>query len=134
MEQMYCPHCGREVQVPPDLFGSLVRCPLCRGEFVAPEFASSFSRRESPREEPSVESQPGPSRSGGEFPGAPTEGSPLACPWCGARGPHRTVSETSLIGWVVFVVLIFTCLPLCWIGLLIQEPKRYCRTCYARLP
>ena len=35
--------------------------------------------------------------------------------------------EIAVGGWVVFAVLIFFCIPLCWIGLLITEDKRKCR-------
>lgn len=30
-----CPHCGRQVSIPEELFGRAVRCPLCGGQFAA---------------------------------------------------------------------------------------------------
>lgn len=42
-------------------------------------------------------------------------------------------SKISQDGWVVFIVLLFFCLPLCWIGLLMRQETRVCPVCRAVL-
>lgn len=39
------------------------------------------------------------------------------------------VEKVSQNGWIVFVVLVFTCLPLCWIGLLMKTQVPQCPNC-----
>lgn len=57
----------------------------------------------------------------------------LLCPYCGARAPTTVKSKISTGGWVVFAVLVFACLPLCWLGLLINEDYRLCGACGMKL-
>jgi hypothetical protein len=51
------------------------------------------------------------------------------CPFC--QQPARTIAveQISTAGWVIFAVLIMTCIPLCWIGLLMKETKQKCSRC-----
>jgi hypothetical protein len=38
----------------------------------------------------------------------------------------------STVGWVVFVILLLACFPLCWIAVFITEPYRQCSQCRIR--
>lgn len=51
------------------------------------------------------------------------------CPFCQSPYPPFVVQKVSGAGWVVFVLLILLCVPLCWIGLLIKEDHRVCSSC-----
>jgi lipopolysaccharide-induced tumor necrosis factor-alpha factor len=55
------------------------------------------------------------------------------CPYCRSTEPPLIYSRISAAGWVVFVVMLLFCLPLFFIGLLMQEEYRVCRVCRARL-
>lgn len=44
-----------------------------------------------------------------------------------------TRKKTSGAGWAVFVILIFVCFVLCWVGLLIGEEERKCGACGSRV-
>jgi DNA-directed RNA polymerase subunit RPC12/RpoP len=54
------------------------------------------------------------------------------CPRCGSEAPPLKTRRISTAGWVTFGVLMFLCLPLFWIGLLIQEDYFSCPACGAR--
>ncbi|HEV3258465.1 MAG TPA: LITAF-like zinc ribbon domain-containing protein [Gemmataceae bacterium] len=51
------------------------------------------------------------------------------CPFCGSRHPPTFRPVISTAGWVVFVVLLIFCLPLCVIGLFIKADQRVCSDC-----
>lgn len=51
------------------------------------------------------------------------------CPYCQSPYPPLLVQKVSGGGWVVFVLLLLVCIPLCWIGLLIKDEYRICATC-----
>lgn len=55
------------------------------------------------------------------------------CPRCGTTTPPIINKKISTGGWVVFVVLLFMCLPLFWIGFLIKDEERICPMCSTRL-
>lgn len=55
------------------------------------------------------------------------------CPYCGSDETPFLRSQISGAGWAVFVIMIFLCFPLCFIGLLITEEYRVCRDCGVRL-
>src|SRR6185295_6183709 len=58
----------------------------------------------------------------------------FGCPFCHSTYPPHVMQRIFSAGWVVFVVLLLTCLPLCWIGLLIKENYRVCASCRMLLP
>lgn len=59
-----------------------------------------------------------------------TDGSQFRCPYCGSNLPPSTVSKVSSAGWVFFwVLLLFLCFPLFWIGLLIKDHFSMCSAC-----
>ena len=55
------------------------------------------------------------------------------CPFCQTTLLPVASQQISTAGWVTFAVLLFTCLPLFWIGLLMKEEQRHCRQCGMRL-
>lgn len=124
-----CPHCHDEVRIPPDLFGSLVRCPLCYCEFVAPTRFASFA------EAPEQSYQPGSEDYAEEKLSVENKRQPdkpapaFSCPHCGATDQPRITNRISQAGWIVFAILLVFFWPLFWIGLLMKEQVKYCRGC-----
>ncbi|HEX8144222.1 MAG TPA: LITAF-like zinc ribbon domain-containing protein [Pyrinomonadaceae bacterium] len=55
------------------------------------------------------------------------------CPRCGAAYLPIVESKVSSEGMLIFVLLLFFCLPLCWIGLLMKQETRVCPVCHANL-
>jgi hypothetical protein len=55
------------------------------------------------------------------------------CPFCHSNVPPEVKSKISTAGWVIFVVLLIACFPLCIIGLFIKEDYRVCRSCGIKL-
>lgn len=53
----------------------------------------------------------------------------FTCPYCQTHRPPRVASKISVAGWVLFVVLLLTCFPLCIIALFITENYRICSSC-----
>ena len=52
------------------------------------------------------------------------------CPFCRYAGPLRLEEQVSTPGWIVFAVLLFTCLPLFWVPLIfMKEQVRKCGGC-----
>ena len=55
------------------------------------------------------------------------------CPYCGTDELPVVKSQISTGGWIVFAVMLVTCFPLFWIGLLIKEDYRECYDCGVQL-
>jgi hypothetical protein len=55
------------------------------------------------------------------------------CPFCHSRLPPVIQNKVSTTGWVVLVVMLLFCFPLFWVGLLIKEDYRVCRSCGIKL-
>jgi len=55
------------------------------------------------------------------------------CPRCGAAYLPTVEKKISSEGWVIFILLLFFCIPLCWIGLLMKQEHRVCPVCHADL-
>ncbi len=51
------------------------------------------------------------------------------CPYCQSHSPPVQKQKISTAGWILFVILLLACFPLCWIGLLIKEDYRSCSFC-----
>ena len=51
------------------------------------------------------------------------------CPYCKSEETPLVRTRISTGGWVVFGVMMFTCFPLFWIGLLMKEDYRECYDC-----
>lgn len=60
----------------------------------------------------------------------------FTCPFCRHQGLPIRNKKVSSSGWIVFVLLILFCIPLCWLPFVIdglQEEERKCARCGARL-
>jgi RNA polymerase subunit RPABC4/transcription elongation factor Spt4 len=55
------------------------------------------------------------------------------CPRCGTTYLPIVESKISQDGWVVFILLLFFCFPLFWIGLMMKQETRICPMCRAAL-
>lgn len=55
------------------------------------------------------------------------------CPYCQSTLPPLVVEDVSTAGWVTLSVMLLFCFPLFWIGLLMKEEYRRCRSCGVRL-
>ena len=51
------------------------------------------------------------------------------CPFCSQEGPPMVTKKMSTGGWVLFAVLVFFCVPLCWLPFVIDGWKEEVRTC-----
>jgi lipopolysaccharide-induced tumor necrosis factor-alpha factor len=60
----------------------------------------------------------------------------FTCPFCRFQGPPIVERKLSQNGWIVFVLLLIFCLPLCWLPFVIdgcKEDQRKCASCGTRL-
>jgi RNA polymerase subunit RPABC4/transcription elongation factor Spt4 len=64
---------------------------------------------------------------------APQATAGYKCPRCGSGYLPIVEKKISSDGWVIFILLLFFCVPLCWIGLLIKQESRVCPVCHAQL-
>jgi lipopolysaccharide-induced tumor necrosis factor-alpha factor len=58
------------------------------------------------------------------------------CPYCNNEAPPIVTKEMSTGGWVLFIVLLLFCLPLCWLPFVLdgcKEEKRKCSSCGTKL-
>jgi RNA polymerase subunit RPABC4/transcription elongation factor Spt4 len=55
------------------------------------------------------------------------------CPRCGTTYLPIVETKISQDGWVVFILLLFFCFPLFWIGLMMKQETRICPMCRASL-
>jgi hypothetical protein len=55
----------------------------------------------------------------------------LKCPFCGQEGVPVVSKQISAVGWVLFVVLLIMCIPLCWIPFVVDGCKEDVRKCAA---
>lgn len=78
---------------------------------------------------------PGPQPFAQPAPFAPPQVAPtgFTCPYCKSKQLPVSVEKISQGGWIVFVIMILFCFPLFWIGLLMKETERYCRSCGMKL-
>lgn len=122
-----CPSCHHELQVPDELLGRVVKCPVCERMFSTPatiEEAAPDVRTASPDT-----ATPAKAPTDKPLPGA--EG--FRCPFCQSTAKPLVREKISVGGWVVFAVMLFMCFPLFWIGLLMKDTYHVCRTCGIQL-
>lgn len=64
---------------------------------------------------------------------APPNSAGYKCPRCGAAYLPMIEKRISSEGWLIFVLMLFFCFPLFWIGLLMKQEYRVCPVCHASL-
>ncbi len=148
-----CPHCETRASAPEDSAGKTLSCPHCHNPFTVPvpprtedaplrhqEAPLPPPTRRSPMWDEEERDRPSryrddhddrPRRRDEDYEDRPRRG--FRCPYCGTSEPPVIRQQISVAGWVVFAVMLFVCLPLFFIGLLMNEDVRYCRDCGARL-
>jgi len=107
--EVSCPWCGAIIPFTADEAGTSGRCPGCHQGILFPD--TSFAPTPAPR-----------SRSTSE-----------ACRVCGSTAPLRRVSETSIGGWIVFAVMLLTCIPASPFALFIKDRWAVCSRCGCRV-
>jgi DNA-directed RNA polymerase subunit M/transcription elongation factor TFIIS len=145
-----CRTCGRTLKAKDEYAGRMVQCGSCGLEQIVPEgrvgqkddlptalpadSPESVSKNATPFAEPVAsyqaphitiqmpKDQPSPRRRKG-----------FECPYCHTDEYPLVCKQISTAGWVVFVILLLACFPLCVIGLLITESYKVCSACGIRL-
>ncbi|MFZ1933146.1 MAG: LITAF-like zinc ribbon domain-containing protein [Thermoguttaceae bacterium] len=77
---------------------------------------------------------PGTAAAAYTLPGRPLFG--IRCPFCGYEGQPLVRKAMSAAGWVLFVVLLLFCIPLCWLPFVIDGCKdelRKCASCGSKI-
>jgi len=133
MIRFECPECRQPQRIDEEHAGKRVKCRKCGTAMSvpspdSPRLTSNSSSHEPPRppevviiqQEREVESKPI-RRKGFE------------CPYCHTDEYPEVKSKISTAGWVVFVVLLLICFPLCIIALFIKEDYRVCSACGIKL-
>jgi hypothetical protein len=116
MIRLSCPACQQQIQAPDETAGKHARCPHCQYVMAVPTVHVAEAYPAAPVQLAVVRSEP----------------TAFTCPYCKTTNPPIVKSRISTAGWVLFVVLIFLCLPLCWVALFITEPYRQCSRCHVR--
>ena len=119
MIQAHCPHCGQYLESDAVHGGQVAACPLCTKLLTLPSDpgpppAGAFNTA-------IVTRPPGHNRVGFE------------CPFCHTHEPPIRRSKVSILGWIVFAVLLLTCFPLCFVGFLFTDSVPVCRHCWIKL-
>jgi hypothetical protein len=127
-----CPHSGAQFQLTAALAGQTIECGSCHGQFSMPKAPSPPPAVLIPHAEPPPRRKK-PSRVFDEDDYDDDDrrrrGPGFSCPYCGSTHIPEVRSRVSGAGWAVFVVLLITCFPLFFIGLLIKEEYRVCYDC-----
>jgi DNA-directed RNA polymerase subunit M/transcription elongation factor TFIIS len=131
-----CPSCGEQLKVPDDLLGQRARCPSCGTIFTT----ALEDKPSAVRTAVKPTTSNGPTRTVPDVTAAPPTPSAefrarssFRCPNCQSDRPPMVSKQISAAGWITFAVLLVTCFPLFWIGLLITEPVRRCADCGTNL-
>jgi lipopolysaccharide-induced tumor necrosis factor-alpha factor len=148
-----CPSCQAVLSSPPGSEGTTQACSECGQRLEvpypqeAPRVESVRNRPEPPARRRPEEEERRPARDDEErrprrdnYDEDDREGRRSArrrgqfeCPYCHTTYPPVTRSQISTAGWIVFVILLLFCLPLCFIGLFIKEEYRVCSECGNRI-
>ncbi len=130
---LFCPTCGR-APLPLAAAGDEATCPSC-GRLLQPKGPAPTPTRPVPvslvrtvpvsvvpRQSPAAPSPTVTRRIG------------FQCPYCGTQELPRRYAEVSGAGWALLMVLLagVATIPLCWIGLLLQESYHRCVGCGMR--
>lgn len=146
-QTVQCPNCHTQLMAPARLAGRQVSCPSCATTLTIPGMSVQAPppAPAPPAREPEPEEYPPPRRRSRavrtdddeydyeDSPRLPGPRKGFRCPFCGSDSAPRVRKQISQTGWVVFVLLLLFCFPLCFIGLLIKEDYRQCYECGMKL-
>ena len=134
-----CPNCFQLIRIGDDLAGKVARCPHCQSvERVPPQTRGTDDgeevirrpRSKSRRRDDDDYDDPALRRRRNEYDDSPE----FRCPFCRAKGLPIEKSKVSTAGWIFFWVLfLFMCWPVCWIGLTMKDQYRECNHCGSRI-
>jgi hypothetical protein len=114
---MYCSKCGAQL---PDGTVFCTKCGAAQTAKAADPVAPAAGTSSAPP--PAAAAQP----AYGVF----------TCPFCHFQGPPIVERKLSQNGWIVFILLLIFCLPLCWLPFVIdgcKEDVRKCASCGMRI-
>jgi DNA-directed RNA polymerase subunit M/transcription elongation factor TFIIS len=140
-----CPHCGKRLLANQEHSGKRVKCASCKKELRIPilKQGNAIQNQVAPSKRASEE--------GSSPPPAPPPRTPLMppspealtlnssrpigfrCPFCQSPNPPIVREEVSTAGWICLVILLLTCFPFFWIGLLVKTNYRVCSSCGIKL-
>lgn len=149
-----CPKCKASLKLRETAVGKIVRCPKCQERFTAPSATAEASpleladpvSEESPLEQMAAAAQsntPGarpqyaaPAQQfQNQVPASPNPGG-FTCPFCHRQGPPIITKKISTSGWILFIVLLLCCFPLCWLPFVMdgcKDEERKCAGCGTKL-
>lgn len=142
MFEFDCPFCKVKIKAGEDRHGAWTRCPKCREPIMVPRADGTFETdpfavTAAPRLEPPPvryhsaqipELSPPFAEDEGRYHADERTG--FQCPFCGSRSWPINRKKISAVGWICFFVLfLFLCWPLCWLGLMLREEHRTCSGC-----
>jgi hypothetical protein len=108
--RLLCPNCAKELQVPDQYAGQMMKCPLCSGTFTVPALPSMPGAVSMPAPPPPPPMAPPPQMQAAPAAAAPPP--PAYAPPPAAVGQPQTVSiSPALIHWLA---------PVCLVGMLIS--------------
>jgi|HubBroStandDraft_2_1064218.scaffolds.fasta_scaffold859910_1 hypothetical protein len=111
----FCTLCGTSLNAPPALAQTAFAAPSAPNPYAVPGAVPPAPYAQQPQV--------------ALVPVASMAMMPFRCAACGYTGQSMIVQRISTAGWVTFGVLLVTCLPLFWIGLLIKENRCQCPNC-----
>lgn len=121
-----CRNCGQ-------LNDDAVRiCRYC-GAGLAPQPQATQQREYTPPPYGWADTAPLPATQPYTAPPAAAAAAGYRCPRCNAAYLPIVEKKISSEGMLIFILLLFFCFPLCWIGLLMKQESRVCPVCHANL-
>ena len=123
-----CRNCGQ-------LNDDMVRiCRFCGAGLAAQPQATQQQQEYTPPPYGWAESSPPPAAVAQPYAAPPfANGAGYRCPRCSATYLPIVEKKISSEGMLIFILLLFFCFPLCWIGLLMKQETRVCPVCHANL-
>jgi len=130
-----CPACGTVLRISRHLSGKKGRCPNCANISIIPaqppDIVSALNIQVDDDLGVSTDAKPSTNYGQRSRQRQPNVG--FRCPFCQSNDPPEINSRISTAGWVIFVILLIACFPLCVIGLFIKEDYRVCSSCGIKL-
>ena len=117
-----CPNCGGQLEPLPD--GLSAKCKHCGSKLVAQQATATPSDKDWDEDFEEAKTAKRANRAG------------IRCPFCGNEGMPVITKQINTTGWVLFILALLFCLPLCFIPFVSNGCKdeiRKCSTCGSKL-